>query len=101
MIWYGNGRIQFEPDHDEPRLRSCWECNPAHERLRDSAYIHCCFDCGKYWVLGWDFGQDATEEEFDAHFAARGLKPGDSTTKIDSPSDGIVVIEIRPADGCN
>lgn len=94
MIWYGNGEVRLESEHNEPHMRSCWECNSAHEHLRASSYFHTCFACGKSWCLGWDFQQDATDEEFDAHFSSQGLKPGDSTTKIVSAADDVVVIEI-------
>jgi len=95
MIWNGNGRIKIEPEHDEPHLRSCWECNPAHERLKMSSYFHTCFVCGKSWCLGWDFDQEASDKEFDAHFSSQGLTPGDSTTKIASTADEIMIIELN------
>lgn len=43
-----NGYIYPEPG--EPRFRSCWECNPSHERLKKVDSLHCCFNCGKYWI---------------------------------------------------
>jgi hypothetical protein len=31
-------------------LRTCWECNSAHEHLRSANYPLLCFACGKtYW----------------------------------------------------
>ena len=94
MIWYGKGRLELEREHNEPYMRSCWECNSSHEHLRESAYFHWCFACGKQWCLGWDFDQEASDEKFDVHFSSRGLKPGDSTTKVASAANKIVIIEI-------
>ncbi len=42
--------VKFE--HGEPRLRSCWLCNPAHKRLKNTKLIHCCFACSRYWING-------------------------------------------------
>lgn len=33
-------------------LRSCWECNPAHEHLKQADHLICCFECGRYWYKG-------------------------------------------------
>lgn len=33
-------------------LRSCWNCNPAHEHLKKSSYIVGCFICNKYYYKG-------------------------------------------------
>ncbi len=40
---------------DAIQLRSCWDCNPAHEHLRrvESSVISC-FDCGRYLFKGED-----------------------------------------------
>lgn len=95
MIWLGNGKFKFESEHNELHMRSCWECNSAHDHLRESSYFHWCFECGKLWCLGWDFSCDASDEEFDAHFSSRGLKPGDSTTKIKSTADEVIVVEVQ------
>jgi hypothetical protein len=35
-----------------PAIRSCWECNGAHEHLRDADYLIWCFGCGKFWFKG-------------------------------------------------
>jgi len=39
-------------DDGEPVLRSCWECNDAHWHLKDSASLHLCFVCSRYWIFG-------------------------------------------------
>lgn len=33
-------------------MRSCWECNSAHERLKKVDYIIFCFECGRLWYKG-------------------------------------------------
>jgi len=35
-------------------FRSCWECNGAHEYLRDADYPFACFACGRYLYKGQD-----------------------------------------------
>lgn len=37
----------------ECELRSCWECNPAHEHLKEHGLINC-FECGKFFYKGID-----------------------------------------------
>ncbi len=36
----------------EPAFRSCWECNPAHDYLKDVDTLHICFVCSRSWVKG-------------------------------------------------
>lgn len=33
-------------------LRSCWNCNSAHNHLKKANYIICCFDCGIFYYKG-------------------------------------------------
>lgn len=82
MLWKGQGFIEMEKG--EPVLRSCWECNPAHEYLKKVNWLHYCLGCGRYWVFEnfLDFFQ--SDEEFDGFFKERGMAPGDSTTQIDA-----------------
>ena len=45
-------------------MRSCWNCNPAHEHLKndDPAFLFVCFDCGHWFYRGADLTtQEATE----------------------------------------
>lgn len=35
-------------------FRSCWECNEAHEHLKEADYLIECFGCGKYFFKGVD-----------------------------------------------
>jgi hypothetical protein len=68
----------------EPAMRSCWECNTAHEHLKEVNFLHTCFECGKFWVFDKFFNELNGDEEFDNFFRSKGLKEGDSTTKIDA-----------------
>ena len=51
----------------EPALRSCWECNGAHEHLKDTDFLHVCILCGRYWIFGHfmdDFESTEAMDEF-------------------------------------
>lgn len=93
MKWLGKGEVTAE--EDEPVLRSCWECNAAHEHLKKVNTLHLCFECGRYWVFDKFLEDFKNNEEFDAYFKSLGLKPGDSTTKIDA-GYRINVITVEP-----
>jgi len=81
MIWNGNGLMEFE--EGEPALRSCWECNAAHEHLKQVNTLHvCAMGCGRYWVFDRFLDEFGTDEDFDAFFADKGLHPGESTKRI-------------------
>jgi len=82
MIWKGNGIVKTEKD--EPALRSCWECNQAHEHLKKVNWLHYCFHCGRYWIFDRFADEIKTDSELDAWFIDMDLEPGDSTTKIDA-----------------
>lgn len=38
-------------------LRSCWNCNPAHEHLKTHELI-CCFECGHWFYKGIDITEE-------------------------------------------
>jgi len=76
MIWKGGDIVELE--EGEPVFRSCWECNSAHEYLKNRSSLHKCFSCGRWWVLG-SFIECKTDEEFISLMTKIGLKPGDST----------------------
>lgn len=38
-------------------LRTCWECNSAHEHLKDCEKLHC-ISCGKYYERGVEVGKE-------------------------------------------
>ena len=77
MIWKGNGVIKLEKD--EPALRSCWECNPAHEHLKKTDWLHLCFICGRYWILGKYMDEFDDDVEIDDFFKSLNMAIGDST----------------------
>ena len=58
-------------DDGEPAFRSCWECNPAHEHLRDTDFLHLCFSCGRYWIHGRFLDSFDNEDEMDAFLKER------------------------------
>ena len=37
-----------------PAMRSCWNCNPAHEGLKNATYVINCFECGHWFFNGSD-----------------------------------------------
>jgi ribosomal protein L37AE/L43A len=58
------GPGEYEWQGGEPFLRTCPDCNSAHEHLRNTNRVHVCFACGKMWVLGVYIG-DLSEEDAD------------------------------------
>ena len=32
--------------------RTCWNCNGAHEHLKDAKYVIWCYECGHYFYKG-------------------------------------------------
>ena len=45
-------------------MRSCWNCNSAHERLKDAdCPILCLMGCGHWYYKGIDITQGADEQE--------------------------------------
>ena len=43
--------IMRSTDYDLP-TRSCWECNSAHEHLKESGHPFLCFACGRFFYKG-------------------------------------------------
>jgi len=41
--------------------RSCWNCNPAHERLKEADYPIDCFKCGHIYFHGERITDDIKE----------------------------------------
>lgn len=82
MIWNGNGVLKMEDG--EPAMRSCWECNGAHEHLKKVNFLHVCFSCGRYWLFGTYMDSFENDEDFDNFFTSLGMNPGDSTQKVDA-----------------
>lgn len=49
-------------------MRSCWECNPAHEYLKNSKEVIGCYECGHWFYKGVDItvadeGEENGDEE--------------------------------------
>lgn len=63
------GPMDYVREEGEPALRSCPECNEAHERLRHKEFLQMCFVCGRQWIHGryLDDGTNgfASKEEMD------------------------------------
>ena len=58
------GPYNYEWDEGEPFIRSCPECNSAHEHLLKTNRVHVCFECSRMWVLGV-YLSDMSEEDAD------------------------------------
>jgi len=58
-------------DEGEPALRSCWECNSAHEHLKDTPFLHSCFICDRMWIHGRYLDEFESAEEMDAFLKER------------------------------
>jgi len=84
-------------EEGEPSLRSCWECNGAHEHLRTVNFLHACFECGRYWVFDKFLDEFENDGEFDQFFRSKGIKSGGSTQKIDA-GYRVYCLEINPND---
>ncbi len=47
--------LLLKVDPDAVTMRSCWNCNAAHEHLRSAENcVIWCFDCGHYFFKGVD-----------------------------------------------
>jgi hypothetical protein len=82
MILYSD---RAEREEAEPAMRSCWECNSAHEHLKTVNTLHLCFDCGRLWVFDLFLDEVGSAEEMMRICAERyGMKPGGSTASVDT-----------------
>lgn len=71
-------------EEGEPAFRSCWECNPAHERLKSTTFLHLCFVCDRHWICGRFISPDDKPEDTIEWLKSLGLSDGDSTTKLET-----------------
>jgi len=39
-------------------MRSCWECNPAHNHLKKVGGLFTCFECGRWYMNGGYFDNE-------------------------------------------
>ena len=58
-------------EEHEPIMRSCWECNEAHEHLKKAESLHCCFWCSRYWIFGRFLDEFETPEAMDEFLCSR------------------------------
>lgn len=70
-------------EEGEPYMRSCWECNLAHEYLKKVNSLFLCFVCDKYWLFGEFLTSKDKVEELIAFFNRHGLKENMSSTEIE------------------
>ena len=45
-------KMAEECEGQGPCMRSCWNCNGAHEHLKDRPFVFTCFACGIQYVSG-------------------------------------------------
>ena len=96
MIIHDDGTHELEGN--EPLMRSCWECRLCHAHLKHVNRLYWCFECERHWIFGQhiqDLFEGVTEEEGNAKLVnflkSKGVKPGESTTQIESPYKGPVM----------
>jgi hypothetical protein len=82
VLFLGGGQVK--PEENEPMLRSCWECNKAHEHLKKVNTLHWCLECGRYWVFDRFLDSLENDEATDAFFSGWGVAVGASTTTVDA-----------------
>ena len=82
MIWISSGVVKLEDC--EPIIRSCWECNVAHEHLKKVNVLHHCLWCERFWVFDKYMDSHKSDSDFDAFCIEKGLTYGDSTQTIDT-----------------
>jgi hypothetical protein len=53
-------------EKNEFAMRSCWECNPAHEHLKKVGGLFVCYDCVR-WFMNGDFlaNENHCKKEFE------------------------------------
>lgn len=47
-------KAKIRKDHNNVTFRSCWNCNPAHEHLKESPFVINCIECGHWYYKGED-----------------------------------------------
>ena len=45
---------KIKENEDYLCFRSCWNCNGAHEHLKEADFVISCYECGKYYFKGID-----------------------------------------------
>lgn len=81
MIWVAPATYRLEPG--EPAIRTCWECNGAHQHLRFVTNLHLCIVCGRNWILGHYLNEfHGDNDAFERLLRELGLKYQQSTTLL-------------------
>ena len=47
-------RKEAEKRFEQRAMRSCWNCNPSHEHLKNAEYPFVCFECGNWFYKGFN-----------------------------------------------
>lgn len=50
-------KAQELKDKHDFSVRSCWQCNPAHEHLKKAIGLFTCYDCER-WYMNGDYFND-------------------------------------------
>lgn len=58
---FKNLAIDYLDAGNDPVLRSCWNCNPSHEHLKNVDYVIYCFACNNYFFKGHLIPVEETE----------------------------------------
>jgi hypothetical protein len=45
-------------DNNDFAMRSCWECNPAHDHFKEKPGLFVCFCCDRWFMNGGFFDND-------------------------------------------
>ncbi len=53
---------RLKKDPTDFAMRSCWNCNEAHEHLKEARYIIQCFACGHVFYKGQQVTGDKDED---------------------------------------
>ena len=52
MVSIEEARKRAQEDNPTVTMRSCWNCNPSHEHLKNSDCVIMCLECGEFYYLG-------------------------------------------------
>lgn len=56
-------RKEAEKNFEHRAMRSCWNCNPTHEHLKEASYPFVCFECGNWFYKGFNITQSDESHE--------------------------------------
>ena len=78
-----NGFDSYLREEGEPVFRSCWECNGAHQYLKDVSSLHYCIWCGRCWIFGRYLDSFETPEALDEFLRVRLTRTGGDEAQIE------------------